>query len=593
MTIALPSRPRKRRSTLPLFPEGSVANWTSGTAGCSSPLNWTSAGSEMTSGPLGEMLGWGRSAKPATPASRAAGERDRDRPPGELEAQRADPLQVGRDPEAEQAADPEDDEDAELVVPGEDRRQVDQGEAHPDAGVEVAAGRQVEAGDRDQDHDQVGLGEVGPEEAGHRVEDEVGDRQEHHPGDQRLEGAWPLEMPPGSTEAVAGEGDREGCHRHHRGLPVPADRQRRDAECEQGEAAGPARILDRRSGQQAEPHSGETPPQSASGHVNPASREGQVQLALPDQPGPGRGTLLLELLQGLDRRAARPVGEGDRVHHAGRLACLLGQLGPAGQPLQDPPDRACLPGRQRLQAGRPEMDPAAAAKAVPGLRRRQPRQLVGRRRGCRIPVEQERQHLQAGRLELPHHQLAAAGARLPVDPAQRIAGAVLADAVQVRAVARPDDGQLGLDLPDLEPVAERGEERQGDRQPSAALVPARAEEPRADRPTRPPAGTRRAVPGRPVRAGGEPSSRRAARARSPPRGRPRQHRPRPAPDRAPSPRRRRGEARTGGCPPRTRAPAGARRGTPARGSRTPATASDGATSSRRIPPDRPRAFQRA
>ena len=72
ITTESPSLPRKRRSTFPLFPDGSVANWTRGTAGCSSPPNWTLEGSEMTRGPLGEALGCGSSQKRPAPAASPA-----------------------------------------------------------------------------------------------------------------------------------------------------------------------------------------------------------------------------------------------------------------------------------------------------------------------------------------------------------------------------------------------------------------------------------------------------------------------------------------------------------------------------------------
>ena len=73
------------------------------------------------------------------------------------------------------------------------------------------------------------------------------------------------------------------------------------------------------------------------------------------------------------------------------------------------------------------------------------------------------ERLHAGRLVLPHDELSVPGARAPVDPAQRIARAIFADAEQLGPGSRPRSGHARLELSGLRPARERREARQHQR----------------------------------------------------------------------------------------------------------------------------------
>src|SRR5207237_7941137 len=112
--------------------------------------------------------------------------------------------------------------------------------------------------------------------------------------------------------------------------------------------------------------------------------------------------------------------------------------------LEDVPQATCLDRLASLEPGRPQGDAAPLADAVPGLRGGDPGDLVGDLGIARRWVEVDGQGLHARWFVLAHDQLATARARPPVDPAERIARVILADAEQLDARACPRRGRARL-----------------------------------------------------------------------------------------------------------------------------------------------------
>src|SRR5207302_11271887 len=147
---------------------------------------------------------------------------------------------------------------SESHIPGENRRQIEERQAHPHGRVEVAAGPELEAGDRDQEHHEVGLRKVPSEEGQDAVENEVRQAGEDQPGDDSLPDPIRRIVPVAVAVYIAWGGDEEGAGRSQVGLAVNRDREAADSEGAEREGAGDTRILDRRPGEQL--HKGHSVP---------------------------------------------------------------------------------------------------------------------------------------------------------------------------------------------------------------------------------------------------------------------------------------------------------------------------------------------
>src|SRR5712692_7505986 len=119
---------------------------------------------------------------------------------------------------------------------------------------------------------------------------------------------------------------------------------------------------------------------------------------------------------------------------------------------------------------------AAGAQAVPRFGRGDTRDLVsgfgcGRRR-----IAKDAERLHARRLELTHDQLAVSSAGAPVDPAQRIARPVLANAEHFRSRAGARRGNARFHLSGMGPVGKRFESRQDEGELRIAALAVMGEE---------------------------------------------------------------------------------------------------------------------
>ena len=164
-------------------------------------------------------------------------------------------LQVRRHPEAGDTDRPGREQDAERVVPRVHRRQVDDGEADPQARVTVAARLEIEARDGDEQDGEVCLRQDPPEKGERRVGDDVEERPENHRREERLapELALLVSLP------VADHVSDRGCHqpdgRHDVVLSVEHDPEDGDGKPREHERPRFHRLLDRgRRQPQPAPH---------------------------------------------------------------------------------------------------------------------------------------------------------------------------------------------------------------------------------------------------------------------------------------------------------------------------------------------------
>ena len=135
------------------------------------------------------------------------------------------------DPEAGQTRGPDQDENAERIVPRVDRREIEDGKADPEARVAVAPGLEVEARDRDEQDGEVGLGHHAPEQGADRVREKVGKGRDHERGDEDLAPEGSLPIPAPKADHVAGDRDTKPERGDDVVLAVKHYRQDRNSKC--------------------------------------------------------------------------------------------------------------------------------------------------------------------------------------------------------------------------------------------------------------------------------------------------------------------------------------------------------------------------
>src|SRR5207247_2956666 len=160
----------------------------------------------------------------------------------------------------------------------------------------------------------------------------------------------------------------------------------------------------------------------------------------------------------------------------------------ARKPLEHRPQVAALRRFGRLQARRPQRDAPAFADAVPRLRSRDPRDLVGHVARGRSWIEEQTEGLRARGLVLADDELAVAGARAPVDAAQLLPRAVLADAEELGARACSRCHQAGLELARRATACKRPEAREHERDLDVRASPRATEKAQRVAAADPPAG---------------------------------------------------------------------------------------------------------
>ena len=152
-------------------------------------------------------------------------------------------LQMGCHPEAPDAHGPRREQDAEGVVPGVHRGQVDDGEADPQARIAVAASLQIEARHRHEQDREVRLWQDAAEKRKRGVGDDVEQRAEDHRSQEDLAPELPLLVSLPVADYVTCCGSRHPDHRHDVVLAVENDPEHGDGKSREHECSRFDRLL--------------------------------------------------------------------------------------------------------------------------------------------------------------------------------------------------------------------------------------------------------------------------------------------------------------------------------------------------------------